>query len=450
MVRNVNRRSFLKRVGAIGGAAGAAGLAGCLGDGDGIEGETLSIGLLQPTSGDIAYYGQHSLMGYFSGLAYKYDVDPPTELTAGTQTMEIDDGPDIELHVEDTQFAAETAQTVAENLVLDEEVDVLLGTSSSASARQVVQEVVDAENIPFIIGPAADENITASDEFCHEYAFRASEHTGMDARAGGVFAARETDVNQVAIFYADYAFGQSVRDNYQAVLEAEGITVSPVQGVPQGYSEFDGLFENAVNEGAQAVVGGFTVATLPQFISSAVNFDVQIFGAFATLFTAQAMAAVIEGALGEDWTEQDVRDAGIGPLTSRYHWNQYDNPINDAFIDLHIDAYDQVPDLFSAGTFTGSSALVQAVEQADSVDRDDIVDELSGMTVTDTPKGEDGYAFRDGNNQAASAMTVCWPTRTSDEWADAWPAGVMPTPPVETVPAEDVMTPAEELTCDLG
>ncbi|MFW6448255.1 MAG: ABC transporter substrate-binding protein [Halobacteriota archaeon] len=450
MVPSVNRRSFLKGVGAATGAAGLTGMAGCLGDDGGIEDETLTIGVLQPTSGDLAYYGEHSMMGFFSGLAYKYDLDPPENLSPGTRTLEPDDGPEIELIVEDTEADADTAQTVAENLVLDDEVDLLFGTTSSSSARQVVQQVVAAEEIPFLIGPAADENITNSSEFCHPYAFRASEHTGMDARAGGVYAAQEAGVSQVAIFYADYSFGQSVRDNYRAVLEAEGIEVSPVRGVPQGHDEFDGLFEEAVNDGAEAVVGGFTVATLPQFLTSAFAFDVQIFGAFATLFTAQVMGDLLDGALGEGWTEEDVREAGIGPLTSRYHWNQYSNDINDAFIDMHVDAYDQVPDLFSSGTFTAASALVQAAESAGSIDPDDLVDELAGMTVEETPKGEDGYVFQEHNNQAASDMTVCWPAPTSDEWAESWPAGTMPGEPVQTVPADDVMTPVEDATCDLA
>ena len=445
----ITRRELLKRTGA-GASLGAVALAGCSGDGGGVSGETIKVGALQPVSGDIAYYGQQSLMGFFSGLAYKYDTDPIAELTTGTRTIEPEDGPTFEIIVEDTQFSPETAQSVATDLVVDDEVDLLFGTSSSGSARRIANTVLPESEVTFVAGPAADANITVSSEYCHERMFRASEHTAMDARAGGRYAAQNTDISTVAIFAADYSFGQAVADNYREVLEANGIEVLEPRYVEQGYSEFAGLFDEAVNNGADAVVGGFTVATLPQFIGTAADYDVRILGAFATLITAQAMTATFENAIGENFTAQDLKDAKMGPLTSRYHWNQYDNSINDEFVEMHIDAYDQVPDLFTSGTFTAGSAIAQAISEAGSTEGAEIADAMTGMSVTDTPKGENGYVFQEHNNQAASAMTVAWPVPTSDEWADAWPAGVMPSEPVATISSDEVMVPAEEASCDLS
>ncbi|OYR78512.1 branched-chain amino acid ABC transporter substrate-binding protein, partial [Halorubrum sp. E3] len=143
------RRSYLRGTGAAVSAAGLTGLAGCSGGGDGgdgsdgsggsdggdgsggdgsdggdLSGETVRIGALQPTSGDLQYYGQISLRGFYSGLAYKHDLDPIEEATPGTYTVEPEGGPTYEIIVEDTQFSPDTAQSVATDLVLDEEVDV--------------------------------------------------------------------------------------------------------------------------------------------------------------------------------------------------------------------------------------------------------------------------------------------------------------------------------------
>lgn len=446
MWENTTRREMLKRTGA---AAGILTMAGCQGEGDEISGETVKIGALQPISGDIAYYGQTGLMGLFSGLAHKYDTNPITELTSGTRTIEPDDGPTFEIFVEDTQFSPDTAQNVATDLVIDQDVDLLVGTSSSGSARRLAETVLPETDIPFVVGPAADANITASSEYCHDQLFRTSEHTAMDARAGGRYAAENTDISTVAMFAADYSFGYAVAENYRQVLEANGIEVLESRFVEQGYSEFAGLFDEAVDQGADAVVGGFTVATLPQFIGTAADYDLRILGAFATQISAGAMSATLENVLGADFTAEDIKETQMGPLTSRYHWNQYDNPINDEFIDMHIEAYGQVPDLFSSGTFTAGSAIVQAIRESGSTDGVDIAEQLRGMSITDTPKGEDAYQFQDHNNQAASAMTVAWPVPTSDEWADSWDAGVMPGEPVETLDPADVMVPVEEATCDL-
>jgi len=476
------RRSYLRRTGAAVGGVGLAGLAGCSGnggdgsdggsgdggdgsdggsgdgddggsgdgdDGGDLSGETLRIGALQPTSGDLQYYGQISLMGFYSGLAYKHDLDPVEELTPGTYTLEPEDGPTYEIIVEDTQFSPDTAQNVATNLVLDEDVDVLFGGTSSDSARRLIDTVVDETDVPYLIGPAADAGITVSDEFCHPLAFRASEHTAMDARAGGTYVAENFDIDTVAVFASDNAFGQSVAENYTAVLESQGVEVLEPRFVEVGYSEFDGLFEEAVSNGASGVVGGFTASTLPQFLTSAISFDVQVFGGFAALLTTQLIGGTIESALGEDFTEQDIKDAGLGPFTSRYHWNQYENPINEEFRQMHVDAYDIVPDLFSSGTFTAASALSQAVTESGSTDGADVAEALRGMTVADTPKGADGYTFQSHNNQAASQMTVAWPVPTSDEFADTWDAPIMPGEPLERLDAEDVMVPEEDASCSL-
>ena len=444
------RRSYLRTVGGTVAGVSVAGLAGCADDDDDdIAGETVSVGAIQPTSGDLQYYGEISLMGFYAGLAYKHDLDPIDGLTPGTYDIEVDDGPDYEIHVEDSEFSPDTAQSVATDLVVDEDVDILFGGTSSDSARRIIDTVVDESDVPYLIGPAADADITVSGEFCHDLAFRASEHTAMDARAGGAHVAREFDIDTVAIFASDNAFGRGVATNYTDVLEAEGVEVLEPRFVEVGYSEFDGLFEAAEDDGAGGVVGGFTAATLPQFLSSALNFEPQVFGGFAALLTTQLIGDTIETSLGEGFTAEDVRDAGLGPFTTRYHWNQYDNPINDTFVDMHIDAYDIVPDLFSSGTFTAASALAQAIEESGSTAGADIADTLRGMSVEDTPKGADGYSFQEHNNQAASEMTVAWPVPTSDEFAETWGAPVMPGEPVERLDAEAVMVPEDESSCSL-
>jgi branched-chain amino acid transport system substrate-binding protein len=461
------RRAYLRGTGAAVGAAGLTGLAGCSGgdggdggggsggggDGSGgggdLSGETVRIGALQPTSGDLQYYGQISLRGFYSGLAYKHDLDPIQEATPGTYTVEPEGGPTYEIIVEDTGFSPDTAQSVATDLILDEEVDILFGGTSSDSARRLIDTVVDETDVPYLIGPAADAGITVSDEFCHPLAFRASEHTAMDARAGGTYVAQNFDIDTVAVFASDNAFGQSVASNYTEVLESQGVEVLEPRFVEVGYSEFDGLFEQAVSDGATGVVGGFTASTLPQFLTSAISYDVQVFGGFAALLTTQLIGGTIQSELGEDFTGQDIKDAGLGPFTSRYHWNQYENPINEEFRQMHIDAYGIVPDLFSSGTFTAASALSQAVSESGSTDGADIADALRGMTVTDTPKGENGYTFQEHNNQAASQMTVAWPVPTSDEYADTWDAPIMPGEPLQRLDAEDVMVPEEDASCSL-
>ncbi|MFB6359938.1 MAG: ABC transporter substrate-binding protein [Halobacteriales archaeon] len=454
------------------GTAGIVGLAGCTGgnqtptEGAGDETETtptptptpagpsgtVKIGILQPVSGDLQYYGQQSAWGFFAGLAHKSDTDPIGDASTGTKTVSMGDV-EYELLVRDTKFNADTAQTLATDLVQEEEVDLLFGPTSSGAAQQIINTVIKPTSVPLMVGPAASAGITSSSETCGPNVFRASENTAMDARSGGKYVARETDVSKVYLFGADYSFGKAVVNNYRAVLEEEGVEIVGQKFVPRGYSEWTGLLDQAQEAGAEGIVGGFTVATLPQLFTTFLNgdYDYRVFGGFATNITNTILGNTLTKVLGEPLTREKIADAKLGPFTTRYHWNQYDNSINSAFVDMYTQAYGTVPDLFSSGTFTAASAIVQAVEESASTKGGDIAEALRGMTVTDTPKGEGGYTFQSYNNQARSEMTVAELIPTTDEWADLWTAGVMPSEPVARISGDQATIPADspDMNCSL-
>ncbi|MFW5918838.1 MAG: ABC transporter substrate-binding protein [Halanaeroarchaeum sp.] len=455
MVREqTSRRRILKGLG----ATGIAGLAGCTGGGNDSEdgtttdsdsmsdstttgstggSKTVKIGVLQPVSGDLQYYGLQALWGFYSGLAYKAGEDPITETSTGMHSVEVGDTT-YELYVRDTKFSGDTAQSLATNLVQNEEVDILFGTASSGAASQVITTVAKTAGVPFMVGPAASAGVTSDAETCSDLVFRASENTAMDARSGGKYVAQETDVSSVYLFGADYSFGRAVVNNYRSVLEDEGVDIVGEKFVPQGYAEWDGLLSNAQDEGAEGIVGGFTVATLPNLFTAFLNgdYDYRVFGGFATQITNGVVGQTLAKVLGEPLTAEKIADAKMGPFTTRYHWNQYDNEINDAFVETYTSTYGKVPDLFTSGTFTTASAIVQAVQESGSTGGQDIAAALRGMTVADTPKGEDGYRFQEYNNQAASAMTVADVVPTGEEWSDSWDAAVQPSEPVATIGAD--------------
>ncbi|MFC5365650.1 ABC transporter substrate-binding protein [Salinirubrum litoreum] len=462
---------------AVLGSAGIVGMAGCTGgdgnetatpgstddsddsdmtdtttSGDGGASGTVKIGVLQPTSGDLQYYGQQALWGFFSGFAYKNGGDPITDTTSGTRTVTVGDV-DYELYVRDSAFSADTSQQLATDLVQNEEVDMLFGCASSGAATRVIDTVVSQAGVPYMAGPAASADITSNSETCNDLVFRASENTAMDARSGGKYVAQETDVSSVYLFGADYSFGRAVVNNYEAVLENEGVEIVGKKFVPQGYTEWDGLLQNATDAGAEGIVGGFTVATLPALFTSYLNgdYDYRVFGGFATEITTSIVGQTLQKVLGTPLTEEKIQEQKFGPFTTRYHWNQYDNEINNAFVESYANAYGKWPDLFSAGTFTAASAIVQAVEAGGSTEGADIAAELRGMTVTDTPKGENGYTFQGYNNQARSAMTVADPIPTTDEAGENWGAAIMPSEPVARIGKDGTTIPADsdEMDCSL-
>jgi branched-chain amino acid transport system substrate-binding protein len=470
---HVTRRRVLGSLG----AAGIVGLAGCgdggdTGDGNG-DGSptpgggtttpggasgTVTIGALNPHSGALAYYGNHTLWSMYAGLKHKggeeTTVPGPQE---GTGNYEIEVG-DVtyQFAVSNSEGSSSTAQTKAEEFVEDFDVDVLMGATSSASASAVANNVATPEQVPYMVAPAAAVSITGSEENCSPYVFRASENVAMDAQSGGEYVANETDIESVYIYYADYSFGRDVDTNYTRVLEENGVTVDGHQPLPRGYSEdWEGQLDKAMDAGSDGIIAGFTVATLPAMFSVFLNnlekYDFRAVGGLTTNAGATALGGTLQSTLG-DLTEQKIDDAGLGPFTTRYHWNQYDNPINDSFVDFYSGKYGIYPDLFSAGAFTATTAIHEAVQAGGSTDSDDIRENLAGLTVQDTPKGANAYEFQDYDNQARSPMTVAPMIPTQDDVAEFWgEAPVQPGAPVQTYAKEET-TPgpdSEVITCDL-
>jgi branched-chain amino acid transport system substrate-binding protein len=413
---------------------------------------TVKVGVMQALSGGAQYYGAHSYQGFLSGLAYKDGSKPAAAIETGQTTVSVGDV-DYELYVRDSKFVADEAQSQATDLVQNEEVDVLFGVGSSAGAERVINNVVKATDTPYLVAPAASAAITSDSSLCHPRVFRTSENTAMDALSGGKYVAENTDVSKVFLFGADYSFGRAVVNNYRKVLERNGVDIVGEKFVEQGYSEWEPLLQNAEDQGAEGIVTGFTVQTLPAIFTAFLSGDYSFraFGGYATQITNAAMGDIAKNTLGTPLTAEKLDDAGLGPFTTRYHWNQYDNDVNGQFVSDHVDVYGAVPDLFSSGAFTAASALHQAVKVNGSTDPDDIVDALTGMTVNDTPKGEGGYQFQEYNNQARSAMTVAKPVPTSDEWADAWGAAAMPGDVIERIGMDSTTIPkdSDDMGCSL-
>jgi branched-chain amino acid transport system substrate-binding protein len=164
----------------------------------------------------------------------------------------------------------------------------------------------------------------------------------------------------------------------------------------------------------------------------------------------------LESQFGEI-TEENIQEANIGGLASRYHWNQYDNPINDEFVPAYVNAYGSMPDFFTSGSFAAASAIAQAVEETGSEEGSDVAEAMYGMTVEQTPKGENGYVFQEHNNQAKSGMTVAEivpnePGRWEGEFGpEQWNAPIMPSEPVARISADEAALPVDdpEMECDL-
>ena len=223
--------------------------------------------------------------------------------------------------------------------------------------------------------------------------------------------------------------------------------------MPSRFSNFRGVLED-IDEQAETVVPVFSGRTLETLFTAFVrenasgSIDLRGNGALPGSVGLGLFSRALNSEFDELTAERIQEEANIRGLTSRYYWNQYDNPINDKFVSSFEEDYGTLPAMFAGGTFAAGSEVAQAVEETGSQDPDDIAQEMRGMTIQESPKGEGAYVFQEHNNQAKSPMTIANLVPTEEE---NWGADVMPGEPLMTVGADEAALPEDdpEMTCDL-
>ena len=89
----------------------------------------------------------------------------------------------LEIVTRDEKFQPAVALAMAKELIMKENVDLLMGTISSASAL-AISELAKKEKVPFLVTYAKSEKITG--ELGHRYVFSMADNTAMAGRAAGV------------------------------------------------------------------------------------------------------------------------------------------------------------------------------------------------------------------------------------------------------------------------
>ncbi|MFB0506813.1 MAG: ABC transporter substrate-binding protein [Thermodesulfobacteriota bacterium] len=152
----------------------------------------IKVGIIDCYSGPPAVFAKDALNGFKLALA--------------TINKEGVLGTKIEFTTRDTKFKVDIGLSMAKELVMRENVDVLVGTISSGVAL-AVSDYVKGEKVPFIVWIAKSERITG--EKGHRYVFSTGENTAMAGKAGAVALAKKPYV-KYWIAGDDYSYGHDI------------------------------------------------------------------------------------------------------------------------------------------------------------------------------------------------------------------------------------------------
>ena len=341
------------------------------GDGDGKEQETVKIGVLASLTGALESYGKQTKQGFELGLEYATDGK-----------MEVA-GKKIEVVYEDTETKPEVAVQKATKLLEEDEVDFLVGSSSSGDTLAVLPLAEEYEKI-MIVEPAVADSITGS-EF-NPYIFRTARNSSQDAVAGAAAIAK--DGVKIATLAPDYSFG---RDGVAAFKEAAEKLGADI----------------VLEEYGDPAATDFT-SNIQKVIDSKPDYLFVIWAGANSPWNQIADMKLQEKGIKISTGAPDIAAlSAMEPLVgmegfSVYYHELPDNEINDWLVEEHQKKYDEVPDLFTPGGMSSAISIVEAIKKTEGdLDADTLIDTMEGMSF-ETPKGT--MTFREEDHQALQTL----------------------------------------------
>ncbi|MBM1170642.1 ABC transporter substrate-binding protein, partial [Microvirga arabica] len=154
--------------------------------------QDIKIALIAGKTGPLEAYAKQTEAGFMMGLEY---------LTKGTMAI---NGRKINVIVKDDQLKADLAKTLLEQAYNDDNVDLAVGTTSSAAALAMLP-VAEENGKVLIVEPAVADAITG--EKWNRFIFRTSRNSTQDAYGAAAAVPASGEVS-IATLAQDYAFGK--------------------------------------------------------------------------------------------------------------------------------------------------------------------------------------------------------------------------------------------------
>lgn len=358
--------------------------------------EDINVGILLPFSGVYSAIGNEIENGFNLGM----------EQFAGETSAS------FTFTVEDTEIRPPIGLAKARKLILQDEVDVIIGVVSSG-VLGAVRDLIHNSGVPLIVATAGNNHATGKD--CSPYIVRTSFSNAMMNRPMGTWMA-DQGVETVYALAPDYAAGHQMIEAFTEAFEAGGGEVLGTEYTPFGKTQdFGPYLVNAQASGADAFyvfyAGGEAIKFVKQYDSFGLSEDMPLYG--MGLLTSPLYVAA-EG------------PAADGIVAMLNYVPTIENDANAAFVDAFQAAYGKTPSEFAVYGYDAARALIEATASGAS-DRESIAAALR-LTSFDGPRGLTAIDPITGN--IAQPMYV-FETVVTDGVATQ---NVLATLPVETDP----------------
>jgi branched-chain amino acid transport system substrate-binding protein len=276
-----------------------------------------------------------------------------------------------------TADEGETPQTgvpAVQKLLQSDQVDVLVGIVSSATALGV-KDMVSAAKKLLIVSNAGAGSITGPGR--SPYIWRTSFTNAQVAGAMGRYLST-TDIKTAYAIAPDYAAGAEAIEGFTKEFTRGGGTVvgqdKPPFGKTQDYQPYLSRIQASRAQATFCFFGGAeSVAFVKQYAQFGLSAKIPI---YASGFLTEGGVLAAQG------------DAALGVKSALHYTSELDNRANNEFRNAYQARYDAVPNCYAVATWDAAAVLHRALKSPIALDGDSLVTALSSLgPIEDSPRG---------------------------------------------------------------
>lgn len=315
--------------------------------------ETVKVGLILPMSGPSNSTGRQQEAAVKLFLQQKGDV------VAGRK---------IEVIVRDDTGVADVTKRIAQELVVNSKVNVLMGFGLTPLALAVAPIATQAK-VPQIVTAAATAIITEQSPYIVRTSFTLPQATVPMADW-----AAKNGIKKVVTLVSDYGPGLDAEKAFKEEFAKGGGTVTEELRVPLRNPDFAPFLQRVKDAAPDAlfvfVPSGFGATFMKQFIDRDLG--------------KAGVRLIATGDVTDDDLLKEMGDATLGVVTTHHYSASHPSPENKAFVEAFQKANNSMrPNFMAVGAYDGMQLLYKALEKTGGKsDGDALLGAMKGMSWT--------------------------------------------------------------------
>ncbi len=293
--------------------------------------DVVKIGLILPMTGPFASTGRQ-----IDGAIRLYLQQNGTTVA----------GKKIEIILKDDAGTADTTRRIAQELVVNDKVNILAGFGLTPLALATVPIATQAK-VPMVVMAAATSSITEQSPYVIRAGFTLPQITTPMAEW-----AAKNGIKKVVTVVTDFGPGIDAETWFKSRFTADGGQVLAELRVPLRNPDFAPFLQRAKDANPDAVFvfvpSGVGSIFMKQFIERGLD--------------KSGIKLIGTGDVTDDDILNDIGDAAMGVITSMHYSAAHNSPANKAYVDGYKKLNNARPNFMSVGGYDGMAMIYKALE----------------------------------------------------------------------------------------